>query len=301
MIRDRESGLWLPPMRGAADWPGFGGGQQVINFGADTANSLGTGCTKSGTAHTKGSWEVLLTAANNTVEADWIVLQVTASDDSMAFLLDIGVGDSGSEKVLIPNLLHDQSQQAFFSNMVTQTWSFPLHISAGTRISARCQGTGTFTRDMLVSGQLIEGDMMFGPGYSKCEAWGVSTAGTSGDSIDPGTMVDTLGAWSALEATTNIEAKALVVSFGNQLNNERTVTFGWLTDIGVGALDSEEVLIPQIFHHNGYSGVAAFSHGPHGIFPVNIATGERVSARAQCGITEATDRLFDIVIYAVGN
>ncbi len=230
------------------------------------------------------------------------MLQIAPNDDGFAFLVDIGLGGSGSEEVFIPNILIDESLNGSFNNMVTKTWSFPLHIPSGTRISARCQQTGTASvRGCEVAGQLMEGDMMFGPGYSKCEAWGSAIADTSGRSIDPGGMANTVGGWDPLKATTTIEAKAIVVSIGNQLNTARNPSCGWLTDIGVGAISSEEVLIKHIWHRNSFATISAFSDGPHGLFPVNIASGERVSARAQCSINDATDRLFDMVVHAVGN
>jgi len=37
-----------------------------------------------------------------------------------------------------------------------------------------------------------------------------------------------------------------------------------------------------------------------GPFPVAIPSGSRIAARAQCNISDATDRLFDVAVYGVG-
>ncbi len=306
LIQPFKPGLWkpgdpLPPMMGGADMASSGGGGKISTYGAITATSLGTLCTASTTANTKGSWAELVSAAGNDRETDWILVTVRANNDGISFLTDIGIGANPNEEVLIPDLLYDVSLHSTFNNMRVVRWLFPFHIRENSRISARCQQTGTAGgTGTLVTVQLMEGGFMLSTGFNVVEAWGADTGATGGQSVDPGGTINTLGSWAELTSSSGLDAKALIVTFGNQLNSARTKC-DWLVDIGIGANPNEEVIIPQIHMNHSETGVHHFTHGQFGPYMLVVPGGTRVSARAQCDINDATDRILDVVVYAIGD
>lgn len=116
------------------------------NYGGDPTNSTGTVVDCGAVANTKGFWTQI-----GITTADIAVLQVMI--DSLkslmagAFLLDIGIGSSGNEQAIIPNILVvNGSGPNNTTSGGTINQQLPLkriNLPAGTRLSARTQGTQT--------------------------------------------------------------------------------------------------------------------------------------------------------------
>ena len=132
----------------------------------------------------------------------------------------------------------------------------------------------------------------------RCVTYGADPATTIGASIDPGAVAHTKGAYTQLTAATTSTIKWLGISISNKKNTAHAATTTWLMDIAVGGAGTEGVVIPDLsfismstnqgFHPSYYS------------LPVDIPTGSRIAVRAQCDITDATDRTFDVILYGVG-
>jgi hypothetical protein len=93
--------------------------------------------TTGGTAHTKGSWFQLI--ASTSANASLLVLRVdgiSINATNTAALLDIGIGASGSETVIIPDV-------AVGGATANITVAVPFQIPSGTRIAARAQSAAT--------------------------------------------------------------------------------------------------------------------------------------------------------------
>ena len=104
--------------------------QDAVTYGADTANTTGTAVTANASGNTKGSW-VQMTAAT-TRSHEYMIVSTRASGNSQ-YIFDIGIGGSGSEQVLVPNLnIRDSSTGQ------PETYAFPCRIPSGTRIAVRC-------------------------------------------------------------------------------------------------------------------------------------------------------------------
>lgn len=94
-------------------------------------------------ANTKGSWTPLVSSTTRNVRAFTIVFSTVTNISAISSLLvDIGIGASGSEQVIIPNI------PIGFNNgedKITPARYGPisLHIPAGSRISARAQASTT--------------------------------------------------------------------------------------------------------------------------------------------------------------
>jgi hypothetical protein len=91
-----------------ADFGIFGGCAESSTYGAVTSgNTDGTDITPNATANTKGSW-VELTASLDHDTTGGIIITLGSIESSTtsegSYLVDIGIGGSGSEEVVLSNL-----------------------------------------------------------------------------------------------------------------------------------------------------------------------------------------------------
>lgn len=128
-------------------------GYTVDNYGFLTASSHGTVVDPGATANTKGAWAQLTASTTADIHGLLIGIDSAGVTGSVGtrntMLLDIGIGASGSEQVLIPNLIliHQQNAGAINSTWPDYFQMIPVQIPSGTRIAARCQsGLNTATQ-----------------------------------------------------------------------------------------------------------------------------------------------------------
>jgi hypothetical protein len=69
-------------------------------------------------------------------------------------------------------------------------------------------------------------------------------------------------------------------------------------DVAIGASGSEKIILPNLFMttHTTSDEIAPSVFGPYSVY---IPSGTRLAVRAQCSITDATDRTFDAMIYGI--
>lgn len=119
---------------------GYPLGGSVTTYGANAADSGGVTVDPGGTAHTKGAWSEITSATTRPMRQVLIVIGGIANTTKTActWLIDVGVGASGSETVLLSNLFTrtntttDEIAPSIFG-------PFPVSIPTGTRIAARAQ------------------------------------------------------------------------------------------------------------------------------------------------------------------
>jgi hypothetical protein len=263
---------------------------RIKTVGAVGSTSKGTVVT-SGAANTKGSWVALSTSTPN--DADGLIILIGSPSASVDYLVDIGVGAAASEIVIIANLT--------IGGKIPMTRTsyplWPISIPAGTRLSARCQdSTGSST--LSVHAMLVQNGLMTSAPLSRVVAYGPNTADSGAVSVDPGATINTKGAWTQITSSTTSDHTGLIVGIGNQANTVRT-TSDFLLDIGVGAAAAEQVLIPNLRIRQDTTD-DNLQPCLFPVFSVTIPQGTALSARAQCSINDATDRLFDVALYGVG-
>lgn len=157
------------------------------------ATTLGTNVATGGTAHTKtASWVQLV--ASTSFDADGLVLRTSghnAAATASPALLDIAIGASGQEQILIPNAAS------------ATTFYFPVQIQAGTRISAKAQGARTSV-NINIALDLYGAHGLIGnvAAPATWNAYGISTANSRGTAVTPGNS-NTWGSWVDLGATTS--------------------------------------------------------------------------------------------------
>lgn len=123
---------------------GLPGLSRMEDCGADTTNSKGMVIDPGDSVNQKGSWVELRAASSFAYRSIIVAIGhnnfLSKSDD--VWLFDIGVGGSGSEQVIIPNLMLGTS---LAGDHITPNIIGPLPFSvpAGSRIAVRAQSSTT--------------------------------------------------------------------------------------------------------------------------------------------------------------
>lgn len=273
-----------------ADWA-LAGGSGTETAGVTAATSVGVAVTAAATANTKGAWAELTPATGR--DAVGLLINIgrghTASAD---FLVDIGVGASGSEAVTVPNLKGDNG-----SNLLGPgTVYVPIGVPAGTRLSARCQCTSAsgVSRVQVVA---VYGSWVAQPPLSVVTDYGTASATSGGVSVDAGGVANTKGSYSQIVASTSRACKAIIVGIGNQNNSSRT-NADFLLDLAIGAAASEIIIVADL-HLEASANDDAMRPVYVGPIPLSIPAGTRIAARAACTIIDASDRLFALQVWGI--
>ena len=248
--------LWLP-------------GPSRFESSLASGNDYGDVITHSGSANTKGSWVELI--ASTWFQACGMFVSI--DQGSNPFLVDIGIGGSGSEKVLLQDIPHDPSQKTAYTG---PAFYIPCRIPAGSRLSARQQNNNTLGT-CTVRLVLVGGDE---PHFDPPQRWttlGSLTATSLGTAVDPGGVAHTKGSWVQFSSSLPHPVRWMVFigwHNGNSVSSRR-MRF----DIGVGANPNEKVIVPdllQTYHATGDDPIPATYS-----FPVGIPAGVALSVRAQ--------------------
>ena len=272
-----------------ADFP-LGGGTVSATIGADTTATAGTTLT-SGAANTKGSYAQLVASSRINAFNLFLIIGGNQSTTLDEYLIDIAIGAAASEQVIIANIPWGRQTEIFIRAV-----PFSISIPAGVRISARCQCTSA-TKTIQIMGILVGRGLASPAGNAICTTYGAATADSGGVSVDPGAVADTKGAYSEITASTTARARELIIAFGGRDNSARSIC-DWLVDIAIGAGGSEQVIISNIHLYAQSSDDALELY--YVPLPLGFPEGVRLSARAQCSITDATDRLFDVIVFGMG-
>lgn len=275
------------------DWPLYDG--QITEVTSTTAASSKALLVNShASANTKGSWTELI--ASTARPATSILVEISQGGTTVPadLLVDVAIGASSSEQIIIPDLTISNGSSLFYTRM--SPLLIPFNIPAGTRIAARCQSSWT-SDSVRIQVTLQSGGWNSPAPLAVMTAYGVNTADSGATSIDPGGSANTKGSWVQITSSTTRDTRALILGTGNQGNQSRS-NQNWLVDIATGGSGSERVIIAdQALTAGTNDDLVGPSHlGP---FAIYIPSGTRIAARAQCSLTDATDRLFDLAVYTL--
>jgi hypothetical protein len=113
----------------------------VLTLGADTANTRGTLVEPGASANTKGAYTQF--TASSTIHTKGFLVGMMSGNNSApaecGWLLDIAVGDSGSEVVIVGDIPFNVHSQYILTIMPVITKFIPVSIPIGTAISMRAQ------------------------------------------------------------------------------------------------------------------------------------------------------------------
>jgi hypothetical protein len=272
------------------DLPSIRGGPSA-GSAANAANSLGISVPAHASANTKGSWTQLVAATS--YETSWVVVTLLEDDGTRRALVDIGVGASTAEQVLIPNLSSEAVASA--SQLTPRSYVLPVAIPSGTRVSARSQNsTGGGTTYVGIN--LFADDIASCPAMGRVEAAGVVGATSRLTAVDPGGSANTKGSWVELIAATSFHYRWMCLAFGHGAS-ATTSNQGYHVDIGIGGAGSEVLIVPSF---PTYISPNVDSSGVVLCMPVAIPSGTRVVARTQCQNNTANNRVIDVGMWGVG-
>jgi len=271
-----------------ADFP-LGGAAFTESHGFTLATMRGTVITGSASTNTKGAYVELLSAANNISDSIGITIVIDRNSTPQGqILLDIAIGGAGSEEVIIPNLYYYSEELTVFG---IGTFSFPISIPSGVRISARCQGSvSSVTPPINI--QLTKGSFTSNQSYSEVVAYGDDESTSTGVSVAQG--VDSLGSWVEIVAATNEDIFGIVVSAHRAASSWSGGILVY--DVAVGSAGNEEAIlegntITVSSTETGQGLVSVFC-------PLSISSGSRVSVRVAAPDINS-DFTLDFVIYGV--
>lgn len=204
-----------------------------------SSTALTVTATASATPHTKGTWTEAIASTSADVYGLELNLDNTfVSATDTASLLDVGVGASGSETVVVPNV------QTGFANRAAATWTFPIFIRAGSRIAIRSQSVvASKTTTVYIRGLADRG--LASPA-SYTYSYGADTATSHGTTLTDSGAQSVKGPWSELAAATDERLAAILISHGNggDLSLQGTYT---AVDVAIGAAGSESVVATNLY------------------------------------------------------
>lgn len=267
--------------------------ESAENAGAVTSSATsGTLLTAGSPAHTKASsWTQLI--ASMAKKATMIIVTFPKFSSQNLYLVDIGIGASGSEAVLVPNLF---AAAGASTGNGQYGYVCPVMVPAGSRISARAQASVASSQlEVLVI--LVE-DPEFGRLFPQGRTFPVISAGnvenagavtsTSAGTVLTAGNANAKGNWAPLITSTANRTTFILVMLGkgSQINTE------YLVDIGMGASGSESVLVPNIPYCNS----SAVDGRAVAFLAILIPAGTRISARCQCA-TGATTITIAVLLF----
>lgn len=280
-----------------------GRGMSVATANAVTASStMGVQLT-AGAQHVKGTpWTQLVASTSFAAETLIITLHEATNTNAAntGMLLDIGIGASSAETVLVPDLLCGfgvATSSAVAGIIGQQTFIIPIAIPAGSRLSGRIQGH-TASDTITVGLQYRASGFCDAPGVA-ITAHGVTSSGaTTGTAPTTVGSTNTKGSWTDLVTATTATYRYLLVTMQGPATTTTTAADG-LVDIGVDTSGgtSYSVIIPDLPY--GMTSNEAFVYkGAELPFKVSLPVGTRIACRYQSSSTNANGKPV-VAVYGV--
>ena len=264
-----------------SDWYLPPDGQRMAGYNRDPSNPYAVSIFSPVSTNTKGTWAQII--ASTPFNANRLMVNIIFAYFSYEYLMDVGIGPSGSEVVLVSNL-YRPALSSYYGGM---SYDLPIQIPAGVRVAARvqCSGYSAGLTRVAPMFYLIGGSYLGQELYGKMIDYGTNLTNTSGTLITPGT--GGLGSWTQITSGCTSLIKGLVICITGGLSS----LYDFVLDIGIGSSGSEVVLIPQWgFGNCNYDIYPRVSP----IIPVNIPVGTRIAARAY----SETSSQIGVILYA---
>lgn len=244
------------------------------------------------TVHVKGNFiEIVNTTSKPSNGLHIFCKQVASSAGVRNYLLDIALGTTGSEVVVIPNL-HGSSSDTGTSG---KSWYFPYYIPEGTRISARAQAS-TSADTSFVGVMLYQGNNYYNNAPGEICDYGTDLTTSTGltlSTFDSNGGTNSMGPWKAVTSGLTRSHRFWVCTVGNasdtNLNNEAD-----LTEIGVG-ITSGSVTTLAKFHNHESTLETVESSFPQLLYAPNVA-GTTLWTRI---LAAASDNVRSIIIHGM--
>lgn len=277
------------------DYSIIGGGGPHLQTGLTASTLTGTSVTANASTNTKGGWTEFISAANNTEQIGNITVMFHPNTGTQAdFLVDVGIGGSGVEEVVIPDLwIHTNNADEGIGK-----FDFPVSLPTNERISMRCQSSGSSAAIpawIITSGRSLSQSVAL----QRVTAYGAATATTDGVPVARNTTPGTFGSWVEIVSSTTNPMKGFIVAA-----HKDGISWGASGDLrvmyevaigGSGSEDDNIIYSGPLVTNNTTEGTSEFCSS---FIPIGVAAGQRLAIHAN-GDVNNIDCDFDYVIYGV--
>jgi hypothetical protein len=245
-------------------------------------------------ANTKGNWTELSSALPfNSDLLQFNINNYLAAD----LLFDLAIGSAGSEVAILENLLFSAAAGGTTVADTGTGINLPLHIPVNTRLSARVQG-GAASQSANVNAIVFQREFYGGSLSAGIDTIGAVTADSGGTGLsDCGGTAQTYGNYTEIISASLKTYKGFFIAVGLR-NNTGARSGSFAVDIALGGAGSEvNIVTESCFRAATASGCFITRWTP--IIWTPIPVGSRISARYKSSVTDATDRLMDLVFYCL--
>ena len=261
----------------------------ITRYPTPSGGTYNATLTASVTSNVKGAYVELAASLPAAAKGVMVMIQFGSAAGN-SWLIDLSVGAAASEVVVVADLTYSNGSASIGNQIGVYV---PVALAASARLAARCACSGGSSRTIEIAVQVVDGTSSAVP-----TTYGAVSASSQGTSIDPGAAANTKGNYTQLTASTSSALDWLIV-IATCANNPNPSSGRWAFDIATGAAASEVVVVPDC----SFSMDSSFDTlGPNVFcFPISIASGTRLAARAQSTVTDATDRVFQVEVIGVTN
>ncbi len=254
--------------------------------------------TPSATAHVKGAWAgyvpvASVIGAGLAINLSWWQNYTTAR----TIMFDIGIGESGSQSILVPNLVFQPSSVGITACRAHQNELYLPIAVPKEKLWVRAQASMASHAVGYLYPHVIGGGTP--PAGSVCTAYGVNTATTLGVVVTASNTENVSGSWAEITPSCS-RIRSLLIAINGGGNSLTTYQDQWHNlDIGIGPASSEVVLLSP-----GESGGACSSTGlvfPQflGPYSVDIPAGTRIAARLRTQYSSSLQRTRYVSLYGI--
>ncbi len=225
----------------------------------------------------------------------WLEISLSNNSTSGSVVVNLATGASGSEVVLVPNLVFT------YTSFNIPTLCFPINIPAGTRIAANAAMSNNHgdasNQYTFIALRIFDGAFTQMDGPSGVDSIGFNSGTSYGTPMTPATTNYVKGSYVQLTSSTTRDYIGIFAALDTG-GTYPVCNTTWDTDIAIGASGSEQVLIPDIL-----PSAPAYTSGTNNDWtfrPVCIPAGTRIAARCSVSGNASTTTLTPgITIYGV--
>ena len=260
-----DGAAWVEAVGGASPW-----WQTDLDYvSGDMTTSANV--TANASAHTKGAWTQMV--ASTAANADVLILNVLSAlgNTNTAALIDVGIGASGAETVVIPNLAVGGADGNGFWYI-----TLPVKIPAGSRLAARSQSVRTGGVNVGVRA-VLQLSAKYDDAPTSVDVIGTSTGTSEGvATVTDNTYVELTSSSSQAYSAVVLVPSVTTTSSGNATP---------VVDLATGASGSETVVAShrclvsssEFCYWRNPAPLAGYAVGP---FPSGTRFAVKVSAQA---------------------
>lgn len=251
---------------------------------------------QSGNSSSKGNWVELI--ASTASHASMLHVSISRPAETVGrALFDIAIGAAGSEIILIADILHHSSGD----DGGYHSYTFPVSIPAGSRISARCAANSTTTSRKVSLMCMPDAIGSFAPA-GNIDTYGASTTNLYGVTIDPGGSANSKGSYAQIASSTTRNYRGFVLGFSVGATTTGSSSLpAMCVDVAVGASGSEKVIVAdmQLYSPTPNNTTPVWYCWHNNLFLIPIPAGSRIAARCQSNVTGSGFRTASLAFYGV--